>query len=149
MTDDAFSQSFEIVGGDFGKAGQVATRVKSILKEVGIEPSIVRRASIAVYEAEMNVVCFARRGILRFTVGPEVIEVVVKDEGEGIPDIELAMREGYSTAPEEIREMGFGAGMGLPNIKKSTDALEITSTVGDGTRVDFMINLQPDRAGHR
>jgi len=134
-------QKFSIVGGDFHHAGYVSTQIKEILKELGIDSAIVRRAAIAAYEAEMNVVMYAHRGIFTLEVTPEQIRFLVEDEGQGIPDIELAMQEGYSTATPEMREMGFGAGMGLPNIKKNADRFEITSEVGKGTCLNITIFL--------
>jgi anti-sigma regulatory factor (Ser/Thr protein kinase) len=134
-------QKFEIAGGDFSRAGSVSTKIKEILKEIGIEPSIIRRAAIVAYEAEMNVVMYARKGEFSLYLTPHSIRMKIKDEGSGIPDIELAMQEGYSTATDEMREMGFGAGMGLPNIKKNADELEISSEVGKGTALDVIIRL--------
>lgn len=134
-------QEFPIVGGDFSRAGTVSIKIMEMLKEVGIDPAVISRASIAAYEAEMNVVMYARKGEFHLTLTPSAIHMVVLDEGPGIPDIELAMKEGYSTATEEMREMGFGAGMGLPNIKKNSDRFEIRSEVGKGTRLDILIEL--------
>lgn len=136
-----FQQTFEITGGDFTNAGEVSSKVKKILQKLGIPNKIIRRATIATYEAEMNVVWYARKGSLTLTVTPENLFIYVKDEGEGIADIELAMQEGYSTAPPEIREMGFGAGMGLPNIKKNSDEFQIRSVVGQGTELEIIIRL--------
>ena len=116
-----FEKSFNISGGDFVNAGEVASKVKKILQGLGISTKVIRRATIATYEAEMNIVWYARQGTLILSVTPEELHIKVTDEGNGIEDIELAMREGYSTASEKIREMGFGAGMGLPNIKKNSD----------------------------
>jgi anti-sigma regulatory factor (Ser/Thr protein kinase) len=142
MNDDSrFSQSFEIEGRDFAKAGSVSTQVKEILKEIGVDASTVRRAAIAAYEAEMNVVMYARKGEMSLTLTPFLIRMRVKDEGPGIEDIELAMQEGYSTATDEMREMGFGAGMGLPNIKKNADEFKISSTPGKGTLLDITFYL--------
>jgi anti-sigma regulatory factor (Ser/Thr protein kinase) len=130
---------YEIEGKDFRNAGKVSSKVKEILKELGFDPDFVRRVAIASYEAEMNVVCHAEKGMLHFTILPEALRIVVTDKGPGIPDIDLAMQEGYSTASTEIREMGFGAGMGLSNMKKNTDELNIVSTVGQGTVVEMAI----------
>jgi serine/threonine-protein kinase RsbT len=141
----AFVQEFEINGGDFSRAGKVSVKIMEMLKEVGIDPAIVSRASIASYEAEMNVVMYARKGIFTLSLTPQAICLAVRDEGPGIPDIELAMKEGYSTATNEMREMGFGAGMGLPNIKKNSDRLQIRSDVGKGTEIDIRINLNQGR----
>ena len=115
--------------------------MKSILREIGIDPPVIRRAAIAAYEAEMNVVLYARKGSMELRVSPRDIRIHVEDEGQGIPDIELAMQEGYSTASDEIREMGFGAGMGLPNIKKNADSFDISSVVGKGTALDITIRV--------
>ncbi len=139
--DRAFSQSFVIQGGDFYGAGKASTEIKMVLKQLGINSSIIRRVAIAAYEAEMNVVMYARRATLDFEVTPEHIRIVVDDEGQGIPDIELAMKEGYSTATDEMREMGFGAGMGLPNIKKNSDDFGIESVVGKGTKLEITIAI--------
>jgi len=134
-----FSQEFSIIGGDFSKAGSVSTEIKSVLKQIGFDPAIIRRVAISTYEAEMNVVMYANRAKLKFTATPKKIKVEVDDKGQGIKDIELAMQEGYSTATPEMREMGFGAGMGLPNIKKNSDVLEISSVVGEGTKVAITV----------
>jgi anti-sigma regulatory factor (Ser/Thr protein kinase) len=106
---------------------------------VGFQPAIIRRAAIAAYEAEMNIVIHSFGGELRARITPAAVTITAVDTGPGIPDVELAMQEGYSTAPWEIQEMGFGAGMGLPNIRRCADELEITSTVGEGTRVKIVI----------
>jgi anti-sigma regulatory factor (Ser/Thr protein kinase) len=137
-----FEKSFNISGGDFINAGEVASKVKKILQDLGVSNKVIRRATIAIYEAEMNVVWYARQGTLTLSVTPELLHIKVTDEGNGIEDIELAMREGYSTASEEIREMGFGAGMGLPNIKKNSDEFYIASVVGQGTVLDITILRQ-------
>ncbi|MFB3776331.1 MAG: ATP-binding protein [Bryobacteraceae bacterium] len=136
-----FFQSFEIRGGDFANAGRASTTVKAILREVGISPLAIRRVAIAAYEAEMNVVLYARRGTMELRVTPRDIRITVADEGDGIPDIGLAMQEGYSTASDEIRAMGFGAGMGLPNIKKNADDFVINSEVGKGTKLDIVVRV--------
>jgi len=132
-------QDFSVQGGDFIHAGEVSSKIKSILKEIGMSNEVIRRASIAIYEAEMNVVCYAQQGIFHLAVTPDRLSILVQDEGQGIENIELAMQEGYSTSSSAIKEMGFGAGMGLPNIKKNTDELHISSVVGEGTRVAMVI----------
>lgn len=139
--EDVLSQKFKIKGGDFGKAGRTSTSIKEILKEIGIDHSIVIRASIAVYEAEMNVVMYAKRGMVTLNITPEKLHLKLEDEGQGIADIDQAMKEGFSTATHEMREMGFGAGMGLPNIKKNADRFKITSIPGKGTTVDIIFCL--------
>jgi anti-sigma regulatory factor (Ser/Thr protein kinase) len=137
-----FQETFPISGGDFTNAGEVSSRVKKILQELGVANKVIRRATIATYEAEMNVVWYARKGTLTLAVNPELLHIRVEDEGEGIADIELAMKEGYSTASPEIREMGFGAGMGLPNIKRNSDEFHIRSVVGQGTFLEIYIRRQ-------
>jgi len=126
---------FNTEGGDFANAGAASSSVKNILRKMGIDPAIIRRVVVAIYEAEVNVVAHAYRGKVLVDIQPEEICVRVVDEGPGIADIELAMTEGYSTASEKVREMGFGAGMGLPNIKKNADVFMIESVVGQGTDV--------------
>ncbi len=135
------TEEFEIKGGDFINGGIASCKIKNILKEIGIDAEIIRRVAIASYEAEMNVVMYAKKGIIKLILTPHRIIIKVDDEGPGIPDIELAMRPGYSTATPEMREMGFGAGMGLPNIKKNADIFNITSTIEKGTNLEIIINL--------
>ncbi len=142
MSDESlFCQNFDVAGGDFLNAGKASTGIKAILREIGVQPSVIRRVAITAYEAEMNVVLYARRGVMKLRVTPSDVHIAVEDEGEGIPDIELAMQEGYSTASDEIREMGFGAGMGLPNIKKNADEFAISSVPGKGTTLEIRIGL--------
>jgi serine/threonine-protein kinase RsbT len=124
-----------IEGNDFANAGMASTKVKSILKKIGFDPKLVRRVAISTYEGEMNVVMHAQRAKVKLAVTPGLIEVVIDDEGKGIPDVDLAMQKGYTTATEEMRAMGFGSGMGLPNIKKNSDELDLTSEVGKGTKL--------------
>lgn len=141
VAETLFRQEFVIAGGDFNNAGKASSSLRNILKQIGVPPLVIRRVATAAYEAEMNVVIYAHRGVLNFVVTPQKITVVVEDEGQGIPNIELAMQEGYSTASEEIQEMGFGSGMGLPNIKKNVDELKISSIVGQGTKVRFKVKM--------
>src|SRR4030066_1643474 len=142
MSDEnILSHCFEIKGGDFSHAGKTSTSIKEILQEIGIDPSIIIRASIASYEAEMNVVMYAQRGSLTLNVTPEKLHLRLEDDGPGIENIELAMKEGFSTALYNTREMGFGAGMGLPNIKRNADKFEIFSERGKGTSLDITIYL--------
>ncbi len=133
---------FFLTGKDFTNAGSASSNLKGILEGLGIAPDIVRRVSIAAFEAEMNTIIYAVAGMMRYSITPEAVQVTLQDMGAGIPDIDMAMKEGYSTAPDYIREMGFGSGMGLPNIKKNTDKLTITSAVGEGTTVEFVIYLE-------
>ncbi len=134
-------ESFEIQGRNFDKAGEVAGEIKVILRDLGIEAVSLRRLVIVAFEAEMNVVMYARRGTLTLILTDEDVNLEVQDEGPGIPDIELAFKEGYSTASDEMREMGFGFGMGLPNMKKNSDELKVESEVGKGTLVFAKIRL--------
>jgi anti-sigma regulatory factor (Ser/Thr protein kinase) len=135
---------YPVLGGDFTSAGIASSSVKKALQQLGVDPSIIRKVAIVTYEAEMNIVIHAYRGVLRVSLSPEVIEIPAEDEGPGIPDIELAMQPGYSTAPDNIREMGFGAGMGLPNIKNCSDDLKIDSIVGKGTKLVSKIYLRKE-----
>ncbi len=135
-------KTYALQGGDFMRAGEVSSSIKKTLKEIGIDSQIIRRMAIASFEAEINVVCYAEQGTFNLTITPDMLKVVVQDVGQGIADIELAMKEGYSTATEAIREMGFGAGMGLPNIKKNVDRLAIDSMVGKGTRLEMVIEMK-------
>jgi anti-sigma regulatory factor (Ser/Thr protein kinase) len=136
-----YSQTFVIEGRDFVHAGTASTEIKSILKSLGIAAAVVRRVAIAAYEAEMNAVMYAERATMTFVVTPEVIQICVEDRGPGIADIDLALQEGWSTATHEMQEMGFGAGMGLPNIKRNADEFKIRSEVGKGTRLDIVIHI--------
>jgi anti-sigma regulatory factor (Ser/Thr protein kinase) len=138
-----FRREHDLVGDDFARAGRVSTEVKALLKRVGYSDPTVRRVAIAVYEAEMNVVMYARWAHLVVDLEPEAVHVEVEDVGPGIPDVTLAMREGYSTATDRMRQLGFGAGMGLPNIQRNTDELSVESEVGRGTRVRFTVREEP------
>lgn len=131
--------SFNIEGGNFNDAGTVSTRIKSILKQKGLPNDVVRRSAIVCYEAEINIVSYARKGTVNLTVTSEAIEIEVIDEGPGIPDIKQAMEQGYSTANQQIREMGFGAGMGLYNINTYSDRFDISSEVNKGTSLKMII----------
>lgn len=136
----------EITGGDYSTSGKGSKQIKEELRQLGVTPETIRRAIVAVYEAEMNVAIHAYKGHLHATMTPEILEVVIRDTGPGIPDIEQALREGFSTAPWEAREQGFGAGMGLPNIRRNTDRLTIESTTGKGTTLRFSVYLKPETA---
>jgi anti-sigma regulatory factor (Ser/Thr protein kinase) len=138
---------FHIEGGNFTSAGLISDQVKKILKEAGFPKKVIRRISIATFEAEMNVICYATRGDLSLFITPNFVKVVVDDEGHGIPDVNLAMSEGYSTADEKIRELGFGAGMGLPNIRKNTDEMILTSKFKEGTHLEFVIYVDQQNEG--
>ncbi len=132
---------YKIEGGDFTNAGLASSQIKKIMKQVGIEPQIIKRTVIALYEAEVNIVAHADKGSIKIDLEPDFIHMILEDEGPGIADIDLAMQKGYSTASPMVRQMGFGAGMGLPNIKDNTDELNVTSEVNKGTRVEMKVFL--------
>ena len=132
---------FEVDGEDFTSAGQASVQVKKNLRQLGIDPETIRRVSIAMYEGEINMVIHAGGGVAEVSVYDEYIEIVLDDRGPGIADIDKAMQEGYSTATDRVRSLGFGAGMGLPNMKKNTDKIEIFSTVGVGTKIVMRVNF--------
>ena len=131
---------FEVDGDDFTSAGQASVQVKKNLRQLGIDPETIRKISIAMYEGKKNMVIHAGGGIAEVAVYDTYIEIILDDRGPGIADIEKAMQEGYSTAPDNIRSLGFGAGMGLPNMKKNTDDIQIFSTVGVGTKIVMRVN---------
>ena len=135
----ALHLEYTVVPDDFSRAGEVSGIVKKTLKDLGFPPAVVRRTAIAMYEAEINMVIHANGGTITADITPEEVTIVFADTGPGIPDIDLAMQEGWSTASEDIRDMGFGAGMGLPNIKKSADFMDVQSTVGVGTTITIKI----------
>lgn len=132
---------FEIISRDFLRAGDAASTIKRYLSQNGFDPELVRRAAVAAYEAEMNIVIHSLGGMLTAQVEPDLLLITAVDVGPGIPDIPLAMTEGWSTADEEARRMGFGAGMGLPNMQKCSDKFEITSSPGTGTMVRMTLNM--------
>ncbi len=130
---------YDVNAYDFTCAGEASGKLKRSLKDLGFDATLIRKVAIAVYEAEINMVIHAEGGVIDATITPEYITVVLADKGPGIPDIELAMKEGYSTAPENVRSLGFGAGMGLPNIKKYTDEMDIETEIGVGTTITLKI----------
>ena len=131
--------TFEIERGNFTDAGQASSSVKRTLKHLGVAPANIKRTVVALFEAEINAIAHAYGGTIDVDIDDEKIVMVVSDTGPGIPNLDLAMQEGWSTASPEVREMGYGAGMGLPNIKKNTDDLKIESTVGVGTTVTMTV----------
>lgn len=130
---------YNVDGTNFAAAGDASMKLKKELRALAFPRDVIRRASIAMYEGEINMVIHAGGGQAIVQISPEVIDISLEDHGPGIPDVSLAMKEGYSTAPEEVREIGFGAGMGLPNMKKNSDEFQITSVVGEGTTVRMKI----------
>jgi anti-sigma regulatory factor (Ser/Thr protein kinase) len=126
---------FNVEGGDFSRAGYASSSIKKTLKQLGVDPTVTKKVVIALYEAEVNIVAHAYRGVITADIDKDGIKIVLADEGPGIPDISKAMEKGFSTASPKVREMGFGAGMGLPNMKDNTDSLNIESVVGKGTTV--------------
>ncbi len=133
---------YEVDGDDFTLAGETSSKVKKRLKQLGLPPETIRRVAIAMYEAEINMVIHANGGTITVEVTPEAVHIIFADRGPGIPDIDKAMQEGFSTASHEVRELGFGAGMGLPNMDKYTDYMKITSEVGVGTTIEMIVNIQ-------
>ena len=132
---------FKVEGDDFTSAGQASVQVKKNLRQLGFDTETIRKVSIAMYEGEINMVIHAGGGEAEVSVTESHIEIVLVDHGPGIADIERAMQAGYSTAPDNIRSLGFGAGMGLPNMKKNSDSMEISSVLGEGTRLVMRINI--------
>ncbi|MBK6964175.1 MAG: anti-sigma regulatory factor [Bacteroidales bacterium] len=132
---------FHVEGGNFLKAGAASSQLKKILKQLNVDPKTIKRVVVAMYEAEVNIVAHAYKGDIYIDIDTKKIEITLIDEGPGIPDIDLAMKQGFSTASSVVREMGFGAGMGLPNIKNNSDELTITSEVNKGTTVKFATYL--------
>ncbi len=132
---------YHIEGGDFSAGGGASSAVRKTLKQFNIAPLLVRRIAVVLYEAEMNVVAHAYHGNMIVDIRPTGIHVVIEDSGPGIEDIDKAMQEGFSTATDEVRQMGFGAGMGLPNIRKNCDEMTLTSTPGVGTRLEIQVNF--------
>jgi len=132
---------YNIPGGDFSKAGFASSNLKKALKQLNIPSKLIKRIVIALYEAEMNIVAHAYEGVIKVEITPEKIYINVKDKGPGIEDIQQAMEDGFSTASEEVREMGFGAGMGLSNIKNNADDFEIVSTVNEGTELKIVTKI--------
>jgi anti-sigma regulatory factor (Ser/Thr protein kinase) len=132
---------YEVDGDNFTSAGQASVKVKKHLRELGLDAETIRRVSIAMYEGEINMVIHASGGFADVTVDDKCVTIVLTDRGPGIADVEQAMQEGFSTARDNIRSLGFGAGMGLPNMKRYTDSMEINSVVGEGTVITMKVNL--------
>lgn len=136
-----FKVSYTVDGNDFSVAGEASRKLKKVLQQLGINPQTARKATVAMYEGEINMVIHADGGVIDVEITPDKIHMILKDSGPGIPNIKLAMTEGYSTAEDNVRELGFGAGMGLPNMKKYTDEMTVTSELGVGTTVDMSVHI--------
>jgi anti-sigma regulatory factor (Ser/Thr protein kinase) len=141
MGQELLRKTYRVHGRDFDKAGEAATAIKQLLKELGLDATLIHRAVVVAFEAEMNVVMYASEGTVTLVLTDDHVQLQITDRGPGIGDIALALTEGYSTATSEMREMGFGFGMGLPNIKKNSDVFQIESVVGSGTIVSSVIRL--------
>lgn len=137
-----FNEVYPVAAGDFASAGEVSGRIKRIMKQLGLPSQIVRRASVATYEVELNLVIHSYGGNIELDISSSELKITARDTGPGIPDISLAMQEGYSTASEEARSMGFGAGMGLPNMQRNASEFDIQSTVGVGTTIKMRFSLE-------
>lgn len=138
---EAIKFHFDVDGENFSSAGEASVVVKKKLRQLGYPPDVIRKVSIAMYEGEINMVIHANGGTADVEVNEDEIVIVLSDSGPGIPNVELAMQEGYSTARDNIRALGFGAGMGLPNMKKYTDYMNIDTEVGVGTTITMKVNL--------
>lgn len=138
---DMITFHYSISPDDFTRAGEASSDVKSKLKKMGVTPEAVRKVAIAMYEGEINMVIHAKGGEITVNITPDRIEMILNDVGPGIPDIGLAMQAGYSTAPDAVRSLGFGAGMGLPNMKKYSDDMEIDTVIGKGTTIRMVVNI--------
>lgn len=139
--EDAIVLSYDISADDFTRAGEASSDVKRKLKQMGVDPEAIRKVAIAMYEGEINMVIHAKGGLITVEMTPQQIKMILADVGPGIPDVELAMQAGYSTAPDEIRSLGFGAGMGLPNMKKYSDEMEIDTRLGEGTTITMIVKI--------
>ena len=132
---------FDVDGNDFTSAGEASVKVKKLMRQLGFSPELTRRVAIAMYEGEINMVIHANGGTADMFVGEDTVRIVLADEGPGIADVSAAMQEGYSTAPDNIRALGFGAGMGLPNMKNYSDEMIIDSIVGKGTTIELRFKV--------
>ena len=138
---DTIKLEYTVSGEDFTRAGEASSDLKNMLKQLGVSPDVVRKVSIAMYEGEINMVIHANGGIITVYISPTEVTMILKDSGPGIPDIDKAMQAGYSTAPDNIRSLGFGAGMGLPNMKKYSDDMKIETELGVGTTVTMTVRI--------
>lgn len=141
MDNDNIVLHYDVDGTDFMAAGEASSDVKRVLKQLGLNASVIRNVSVAMYEGEINMVIHAGGGEADVSVKNDEIDIILTDHGPGIPDVDLAMKEGYSTAPDNIRALGFGAGMGLPNMKKYTDEMRIDTEIGKGTKITMKVKI--------
>lgn len=139
--DEAIVLKYEISPDDFTRAGEASSDVKGKLKQLGVSPEAIRKVAIAMYEGEINMVIHAEGGKITVEISPAEIRMILADKGPGIPDVEQAMQAGWSTAPDEVRSLGFGAGMGLPNMKKYTDEMSVETEIGVGTTITMVVKL--------
>ena len=139
--EDAIILTYDVPADDFTRAGEASSDVKRKLKQMGVGPDAIRKVAIAMYEGEINMVIHAKGGTITVEITTEEIRMTLADVGPGIPDVDLAMQAGYSTAPDEVRSLGFGAGMGLPNMKKYTDEMVIDTRIGEGTTLTMAVKL--------
>ncbi len=139
MADSNISVRFDVDANDFASAGEASTKLKKMLRQLSVDPEIIRKVAVAMYEGEINMVIHANGGYIDVEITPHYIKMVLKDNGPGIADVSLAMKEGYSTAADSVRELGFGAGMGLPNMKKYTDEMHIETKLGEGTTIEMLV----------
>lgn len=139
---DEIVLTYDVSSDDFTRAGEASSDVKKMLKQIGVAPEIVRKVAIAMYEGEINMVIHAEGGKITVTIAPDAITMVLADKGPGIADVEKAMQAGYSTAPDDVRSLGFGAGMGLPNMQKYSDEMSIDTVPGKGTTVTMVVRIR-------
>lgn len=138
---EAIVLDYRVDADDFTRAGEASSDVKKKLRQMGVAPEVIRKVAIAMYEGEINMVIHAKGGGIHVYITPDSIKMVLEDVGPGIPDVEKAMQAGWSTAPEEVRNLGFGAGMGLPNMKKNTDFMDVETEIGKGTTITMVVNI--------
>ncbi len=142
MADSCVKLHYNVIDDDFTVAGEASSAVKKVLRQLGFSPEVIRRVAVAMYECEINMVIHANGGYIDVEITPEKIRMIHTDKGPGIKDIKQAMQKGFSTANEEVRQLGFGAGMGLPNMEKYTDEMKITTKLGEGTVVDMTVYVK-------
>jgi serine/threonine-protein kinase RsbT len=139
----------EIEGQNFKKAGEASFEIRSRLKKLGLPGDIIRRVATAAYEAELNVIIYAQKGTIRVCLAEQCVDVTIEDVGPGIPDVPLAMQEGFTTSPPYVKQLGYGSGMGLPNIKKNSDWMEIRTELNRGTTLRYKVSLNEREKGER